>query len=217
MDKVVSAETAIEGITSGMTLLVGGFLKGGIPDFLLAALLERDIRDLAIVSNDTGTIENQLYSLMERGMVSHVKANYIGANPLTGKMLIDDPDSVELMPQGTMAERIRAGGAGLGGILTPVGVGTAVEKGKSRVEVDGKTYLFERPLRGDFALVHAKKADKMGNCFMKGTAKNMNAIMATAAEYVIVEAEELVETGEIDPELVTVPGILVDAVVRVEA
>lgn len=152
--------------------------------------------------------------LMETGRVTSVVASYIGANPLTGKMMIDDPGSVTLFPQGTLAEKIRAAGAGLAGFYTPVGVGTVVEEGKEKKEIGGREYLLETALRGDVALIRATKADRSGNCFMRGATKNFGAVMAPAADYVVVEAEEIVAVGEIDPELVTVPGIFVDAVVQ---
>lgn len=217
MNKVVSPAQAVSQIRSGDVLLVGGFLQRGTPETLLGALLERDVSDLTIVSNDTGTAETNTIRLMEKGMVSHAKGTYIGANPHTGQMLIEDPDSVELIPQGTMAERIRAGGAGLGGVLVEVGLGTVAENGKQKIALDGKTYLLEKPLCGDVALIYATIADKSGNCHMKGATKNFNCIMPLAAEIVLVEAEQIVEVGELDPELVHVPGAVVDYICQREA
>jgi acetate CoA/acetoacetate CoA-transferase alpha subunit len=153
---------------------------------------------------------------MEQGRVSKVHATYIGANPLTGQMLIDDPDSVTLYPQGTLAEKIRCGGAGIAAFYTPVGVGTVVEEGKEKRRFGDQEYLMETALRGNVALVKATVADKAGNCFLRGSTKNFGAIMARAADFVIAEAQKIVEVGELDPELVTIPGIFIDALVQTE-
>ena len=215
MVKITTAEKAVKKIKSGDILLVGGFLQAGSPETLIRAVLDtHDAGALTVVSNDTGTAETNMIRLMETGRVTSVVASYIGANPLTGKMMIDDPGSVTLFPQGTLAEKIRAAGAGLAGFYTPVGVGTVVEEGKEKKEIGGREYLLETALRGDVALIRATKADRSGNCFMRGATKNFGAVMAPAADYVVVEAEEIVAVGEIDPELVTVPGIFVDAVVQ---
>ena len=215
MEKITTAEKAVKKIKSGDILLVGGFLQAGSPETLIRAVLDtHDAGALTVVSNDTGTAETNMIRLMETGRVTSVVASYIGANPLTGTMMIDDPGSVTLFPQGTLAEKIRAAGAGLAGFYTPVGVGTVVEEGKEKKEIGGREYLLETALRGDVALIRATKADRSGNCFMRGATKNFGAVMAPAADYVVVEAEEIVAVGEIDPELVTVPGIFVDAVVQ---
>ena len=215
MEKITTAEKAVKKIKSGDILLVGGFLQAGSPETLIRAVLDtHDAGALTVVSNDTGTAETNMIRRMETGRVTSVVASYIGANPLTGKMMIDDPGSVTLFPQGTLAEKIRAAGAGLAGFYTPVGVGTVVEEGKEKKEIGGREYLLETALRGDVALIRATKADRSGNCFMRGATKNFGAVMAPAADYVVVEAEEIVAVGEIDPELVTVPGIFVDAVVQ---
>lgn len=217
MEKITTAEDAVKKIKSGDTLLVGGFLQAGSPETLIRAVLDASDADtLTVVSNDTGTAETNMIRLMETGRVTGVMASYIGANPLTGKMMIEAPASVTLFPQGTLAEKIRAAGAGLAGFYTPVGVGTVVEEGKEKREIGDREYLLETALRGNVALIHATKVDKSGNCFMRGSTKNFGAVMAPAADYVIVEAEEIVEVGEIDPELVTVPGIFVDAIVQSE-
>lgn len=217
MEKITTAEDAVKKIKSGDTLLVGGFLQAGSPETLIRAVLDASDADtLTVVSNDTGTAETNMIRLMETGRVTGVMASYIGANPLTGKMMMEAPESVTLFPQGTLAEKIRAAGAGLAGFYTPVGVGTVVEEGKEKREIGDREYLLETALRGDVALIHATKVDKFGNCFMRGSTKNFGAVMAPAADYVIVEAEEIVEVGEINPELVTVPGIFVDAIVQAE-
>lgn len=217
MSKVTTATEAVKAVRDGDTLLVGGFLTAGSPETLLEKLLtESTARGLTVVSNDTGTEHTNMIKIMKQGRVVKVHGSYIGANPVTGQMLIDDPDSVVLYPQGTLAEKIRAGGAGIAAFYTPVGVGTVVEKGKEKRTFDGKEYLLETALRGNVAFIKATIADKAGNCFMRGSTKNFGAIMARAADYVVAEAEKIVEDGELDPELVTVPGIFVDAVVPSE-
>jgi len=217
MNKLIDISEAIKKIKDGDTLLVGGFLKAGSPETLIGALLEKSsAKNLTIVSNDTGLSDTNMIKVMRQGRVIKVYASYIGANPLTGQMLIDNPDSVTLFPQGTLAEKIRAGGAGIAGFYTPVGVGTMVEEGKERRIIGNREYLLETAMCGDIALIKATVADKSGNCFMRGATKNFGAIMAQAADYVIAEAEKIVEVGELDPELVTVSGIFVDALVRSE-
>ena len=215
MNKISTAAEAIKKIKDGDVLLVGGFLKCGSPETLINALLESsDAKDLTVVSNDTGTTESNMIKVMQQGRVTKVHSTYIGANPLTGKMLINDPESVILYPQGTLAEKIRIGGSGIAGFFTQVGIGTLVEKGKEKRIFDGIEYLLERPLRGDVALVKATIADKSGNLFLRGSTKNFNVVMAHAAGYVIAEARKIVEVGELDPELVNIPGIFVDALVQ---
>jgi len=217
MNKLTNVGEAIKKIASGATLLVGGFLNVGGPETLLGALLEKSSAgNLTVVSNDTGLKDMNMMKIMAQGRIVKVHASYVGANPLTGQMLMDDPESVVLYPQGTLAEKIRAGGAGIAGFYTPVGVGTMVEEGKERREFCGREYLLETAMRGDVALIKATIADKAGNCFLRGSTKNFGAVMAAAADYVIAEAEKIVEVGELDPELVTVPGIFVDALVQSE-
>ncbi len=217
MNKLTTAEEAVKKVKDGDVLLVGGFLKGGSPETIIKALLETSsAKNLTVVSNDTGMADTNMIKVMKEGRVSKVLATYIGGNPMTGQMLIDDPDSVTLYPQGTLAEKIRCGGAGIAGFYTPVGVGTIVEKGKEKRVFDGREYLLETGLRGNVAFIKATVADKNGNCYMRGTSKNFNAIMPRAADYVICEARKIVEVGELDPELVTLPGIFVDALVQSE-
>ena len=217
MDKVTTVAEAVKKVKDGDVLLVGGFLVAGSPETLIKALLEQSsAKDLTVVSNDTGMADMNMNKVMQQGRVSKVHASYIGGNPLTGQMLIDDPDSVTLYPQGTLAEKIRCGGAGIAGFYTPVGVGTIIENGKEKREFDGKEYLLETAMRGNVAFIRASVADKAGNLFMRGSSKNFNVIMARAADYVIAEAKEIVEVGELEAELVTVPGIFVDALVQSE-
>ena len=217
MNKITTVAESIKRIKDGDVIFVGGFLVAGSPETLIKALLETSTaKNLTIVSNDTGMAHTNMIKVMQQGRVSKVHGSYIGANPLTGQMLIDDPDSVTLWPQGTLAEKIRCGGAGIPAFYTPVGVGTIVEKGKEKRYFDGRAYLLETALRGDIALVKASIADKSGNLFMRGSSKNFNVITAHAATYVIAEARKIVEVGELDPELVTVPGIYIDALVQSE-
>ncbi len=211
--QILTAREAVSCVKDGDTLLVGGFLMGGCPNGLLEALFAHsDARALTIVSNDTGTEEQAMIRLMRAGRVAAAKASYIGFNVETGRMLMEEPHRVELVPQGTLVERIRAGGAGLGGVLTPVGIGTAVAEGKTVLTLRGKQYLVEEPIRGQVAFVKATRADRFGNLFMRGSTKNFNPVMATAADRVIAEVEDIVDA--LDPELVTVPGILVDVLVK---
>jgi acetate CoA/acetoacetate CoA-transferase alpha subunit len=217
LNKLTTPEEAVKKIRDGDTILVGGFLMAGSPETLIKALLEASTaKDLTIVSNDTGTTESNMIKVMKQGRVARVSASYIGANPMTGQMLIDNPDSVTLYPQGTLAEKIRCGGAGIAAFYTPVGVGTVIENGKEKRTFDGRDYLLETAIRGNVAFVKATIADKFGNCFMRGSTKNFGALMARAADYVVAEARKIVEVGELDPELVTLPGIFVDAIVQSE-
>ncbi|NLA86962.1 MAG: CoA transferase subunit A [Clostridiales bacterium] len=217
MNKLTTPEEAVKKIKDGDTLLVGGFLMAGSPETLIKALLETSKADnLTVVSNDTGVADSNMIKVMKQGRVKKVHASYIGGNPMTGQMLIDGPDSVTLYPQGTLAEKIRCGGAGIAAFYTPVGVGTVIEDGKEKRAFDGRDYLLETAMRGDVAFVKATVADKFGNCYMRGSTKNFGALMARAADYVVAEARKIVEVGELDPELVTLPGIFVDALVQSE-
>lgn len=213
MNKLTSVNEVIKKIKDGNSIMVGGFLKNGHPEVLVNALSDSEVKNLTIISNDTGTTECALYKVIANRQASRIIASYIGANPETGKLLMNGEADVQLFPQGTLAEKIRAGGAGLGGFLTPVGVGTIVEEGKQKLKVNGIEYLLELPLKADVALIKAHKADKHGNLSFKGSTRNFNAIMAMAADYVAVEVEEYVD--EIDPNHVVVPGILIDAIVKV--
>lgn len=216
MNKIITANEAVSHVKDGDVLMIGGFLQGGSPETLVGALLSTDAKELTIVSNDTGTANTNTIKLQQQGRVKKVYATYIGANTETGRMVIENPESVELNPQGTLAERIRAAGAGIAAFLTPVGVKTIVERGRETTKLNGKEYLLEEALHGDVGFVHATVVDTLGNCFMRGTTKNFNAIIPAACSYTIVEAEKIVPAGELDPELITVPGIFIDAIVQVE-
>jgi len=198
MDKVTSLKDAIEQIKPGMTVMIGGFLGVGTPEILVSALLEKGVKDLIIIGNDTAFPEVGIGKLVVSRQAKKVIVSHIGTNPETGRQMNAGELEVELVPQGTLAERIRCAGAGLGGFLTPTGIGTVVEDNKKKIEADGKEYLLELPLKADVALIKGYKADKKGNVCYNKTAQNFNPIMAMAAELVIVEAEEIVEAGEID-------------------
>jgi acetate CoA/acetoacetate CoA-transferase alpha subunit len=209
-NKTVTAKQAVSGIKDGAVIMFGGFLGCGTPEVLIDALLEKGVKDITVICNDTATPTTGVGRLVAAKRVRKVIASHIGTNPETGAQMNSGETEVELIPQGTLAERIRCAGYGLGGVLTPTGLGTEAEKGKEIIVSDGKSYLLEKPLKADFAILGASLADKSGNLFFKGTTKNFQPLMATAADTVIVYAEKLVETGEIDPDTVDTPGIFVD-------
>lgn len=210
----ISPEEAAALLPDGASVMCGGFMGIGTPTRIIDALVARRARGLTLICNDTARPTCGVGKLIEAGCVAHVKASHIGANPSTQKKMIAGEINVELIPQGTLAERIRAGGSGLGGILTPTGVGTVVAEGKQTVEVEGKTFLLEKPLRADFALLYAHEADYHGNLTYRLTATNFNPIMAFAADCVIAEALEIVPVGVIPPDAVRTPGILVHHLIR---
>ncbi|MCM3727227.1 acetate CoA-transferase subunit alpha [Neobacillus cucumis] len=195
-----------------MKIMTGGFMGVGTPQELVSALLEANVQDITLIANDTAFVDAGIGPLIVNKRVKKVIASHIGTNPETGRQMISGEMEVELVPQGTLAERVRAGGSGLGGVLTPTGVGTVVEEGKEKITVDGREYLLEKPLRAEVALLKAYKADKAGNLIYHRSARNFNPLMALAADTVIVQVEQLVEVGEIDPDEVMTPGILVDKI-----
>lgn len=209
-NKIISLEEAVKLIKDGMTVMVGGFLSNGSPNKILEAIVEKGVKDLTLISNDTSFPEIGQGKLVASGMVKKVITSHVGTNPITGEFMNQGKIEVEFSPQGTLAERIRAAGAGLGGVLTPTGLGTSVENGKRVINVDRKDYLLETPLKADIAFIGASISDKSGNLFYKGNSKNFNPIMAMAADIVVVEVEELVEIGSIEPENVHTPAIFVD-------
>ena len=211
--KKVSPQEAVASINDGAIIMIGGFMSNGTPEILIDALIEKNLKNLTIIANDGGTLDTGIGRLIKTGAVSHLIASHIGLNPLTGQLMNEGKMEVQLVPQGTLAEQIRAGGAGLGGILTPTGLGTEIEDGKQVIEVEGKSYLLEKPLKADFALIRASVADEKGNLFYRATTRNFNPMMATAAETVIAAAEEIVELGNIQAESVATPGIFVDFLV----
>ncbi len=210
MSKLISLEDAVARIPNGASLLIGGFMAVGGPNRLVDELIRQRKSDLTIIANDTARPTVGLGKLVVEKLVAKVITSHIGLNPDTQKQMISGDIQVELVPQGTLAERIRSGGVGLGGVLTPTGVGTTVEEGKRTVEIDGKTYLLELPIKADFALIAAKQADLYGNLTYALTARNFNPIMAMAATTVIAEAEDIVPVGCIPPDAVMTPSILVD-------
>lgn len=197
----------------GMSLLFGGFMGVGTPDGIVREILDSGVRDLTIIGNDTAGMETGIGILVTQRRVRKVVASHIGTNPETGRQMIAGELDVELVPQGSLAERIRCGGAGLGGVLTPTGVGTVVEQGKTKIAFDGVEYLVERPIRADLAILKAHRADDKGNLAYRRAARNFNPLMAFAGDFVVAEVDEIVPAGEIDPELVGTPGILVDALI----
>lgn len=213
MNKVVSIEEAISHIKDGMTIMIGGFLGCGSPHKLIDALVEKGVKDLTLICNDSGFPDIGAGKLVVNRQIKKLIASHIGTNRETGNQMNAGEMEVVLVPQGTLAEQVRAGGAGLGGFLTPVGLGTVVEEGKEKIEIDGKTYLLELPLRADVALIAGHTVDKFGNIVYHGATRNFNTLMATAADLVIVEADNIVEVGEIDPNHVVTPGIFVDYIV----
>jgi acetate CoA/acetoacetate CoA-transferase alpha subunit len=216
MDKMISIERAIAGIKDGMTLMVGGFLGNGTPSLLVDALAASGVKNLTLVCNDTAFPDKGVGKLIANRQARKVYTSHIGTNPLTGEQMNAGELDVEFCPQGTLAERVRAGGNGLGGVLTPTGLGTMVADGKRVIAVDGREFLLETPLRADVALIRASVADRSGNLAYRGTAENFNPLMATAADVVIAEAGEMVETGQLAPEHVRTPGILVHGIVAGE-
>ncbi|HHZ01716.1 MAG TPA: acetate CoA-transferase subunit alpha [Tissierellia bacterium] len=213
MNKVISIQEAVDMIHDGMTIMVGGFLGCKNPFKLVDALVEKGVKDITLIANDTAFPEVGIGKLIVNKQVKKLIASHIGTNRETGNQMNSGELEVELVPQGTLAERIRAAGAGLGGVLTPTGIGTVVAEGKRIIEVDGKEYLLEKPLRADVALIVGAKVDKKGNVRYAKATRNFNPLMATAADLVIVEADEIVEVGELDPDDVMTPGIFVDYIV----
>ena len=210
MKEATKIHEAADLIPDGATLLIGGFMGVGSPHRLIDALVEKGLRDLTVIANDTAMPGRGIGKLITAGSVSKVIASHIGLNPETQQKMISGEIEVDLVPQGTLVERIRAAGVGLGGILTPTGLGTLVEEGKQKVTVDGTDYLLETPLPGDFALLAAYRADYVGNLEYSLTAHNFNPIMALAGKTVIAEPHTIVPVGVISPDSVKTPGILVD-------
>ncbi len=210
------AREAVSDISDGATLLVGGFGLCGIPENCIAALVEKGVKDLTCVSNNCGVDDFGLGLLLKRKQIKKMISSYVGENKTFEQQVLAGELEVELVPQGTLAERIRAAGAGLGGFYTPTGVGTVVEEGKEKRVLNGKEYLLEAPLYGDFSLIKAWKADTLGNLVFRKTARNFNPMMATAAKVTIVEVEEIVQAGELNPDHVHLPGIYVNRLFKGE-
>ncbi len=215
MNKIVaSADAAVADIPAGATVMVGGFGLCGNPENLIAALHRKGVRDLVVVSNNCGTTDQGLGVLLKARQVRRMVSSYVGENKEFERQYLSGELEVELIPQGTLAERIRAGGAGIGGFYTRTGVGTQVAEGKETRVIGGREYLLELPLHADFALVHAWKADKWGNLVFRKTARNFNPMMCAAARVCIAEAEHIVEVGSLDPDQIHVPSIYVKRLVQ---
>ncbi len=213
MDKrISSADTAVEKLADGATILMGGFGLCGIPENLIAAVRRKGTKDLTIVSNNAGVDDFGIGLLLQNRQVKKMVSTYVGENKLFEQLVSTGELQLELNPQGTFAERIRAGGAGIPAFYTPTGYGTMVAEGKETREFAGRKYVLERGIRGDFAFVKAWKGDRWGNLIYRKTARNFNPMMATAADYVVAEVEQLVELGELDPDNVHTPGIYIDAI-----
>jgi 3-oxoacid CoA-transferase subunit A len=213
MDKrVAGADAAIERVNDGATILMGGFGLCGIPENLIAAVHRAGLKNLTVASNNPGSTDFGIGLLIESRQVHKMIASYVGENTLFAQQFLEGKIDVELNPQGTLAERIRAGGAGIPAFYTPTGYGTTIAEGKETREFGGRMYVLEKALRGDFAFIKAWKGDRWGNLVYRKTARNFNAVMATAADYVIAEVEQLVELGEIPPDQVHTPGIFVSAI-----
>jgi 3-oxoacid CoA-transferase subunit A len=210
----LSAREAVEPIFEGATIMLGGFGLCGIPENLIAALVEKGVRGLHTISNNMGIDGFGMGLMLEAGLIASHTGSYVGENRLLESMLIAGKLKVNLIPQGTLAERIRAGGAGIPAFFTPTGVGTVVAEGKEVREFDGRLYILERALTADFALIKAWKGDRLGNLVYRKTARNFNPMMATAAKITIAEVEQLVEPGELDGDLIVTPGIYVKHIVQ---
>ncbi len=213
MKKTVSgAQEAVRDIADGSVILCGGFGLCGLPENLFKALAEKAPKNLTLVSNNAGTDRYGIGTLLKAGLVKKMIMSYGGECKIFEELVLAGKLEVEWTPQGTLAERVRAGGAGIGGFFTPTGYGTLVGQGKEAREIDGKWYVLEKPLKADYAFIKARRGDPMGNLQFRKTARNLNQVMATAARTVIAEVEELVEAGAIDPESVHTPGIYVDRI-----
>ncbi|UUX33635.1 CoA transferase subunit A [Fundicoccus culcitae] len=213
MDKTIDINTAIDMVKDGDIVMIGGFLGAGAPELLIDKLVEKGIKNLTLIANDTGWPDRAHGKLVVNKQFKKIIASHVGTNRETGNQMASGETEVVLVPQGTLVEQVRAASHGLGGVLTPTGLGTDVEKGKDKIVVDGKEYLVEKPLRANVALLFANKVDKFGNMNFYGATRNFNNMMAGAADITIVEAAEIVEIGELDPNTVHTPGVFVDYIV----
>ncbi len=216
IEKRCSAEQVIERIRDGMTVMIGGSMALGAPEKLIDTLVQKGVQNLTVICNDGGVPGRGVSKLIHEGQVAHLITTHVGLNPEVTEQCNRGQLQVTLIPQGTFAERIRAGAAGLGGILTPTGIGTVVEEGKQIIEVEGRPYLLETPLRAEVALIRGSLVDDIGNIQYFGTTNNWNSLMAGAADFVAVSACQIIPRGQIDPHLIMTPGIFVDAIVEGE-
>jgi acetate CoA/acetoacetate CoA-transferase alpha subunit len=214
INKVGSIEDAMIHIQDGCTIMFGGFGGIGNPPTVINGILEKGVNNLTLIGNDSGFPDIGIGRLVSQGRANRLIVSHIGSNPVAGQLMMEGKMKVEFSPQGTLAERIRAGGVGLGGILTDIGLDSMVEDGKQKVMVNGREYLLESALTADIAIVYAKKADTFGNLIYETSARNTNPLVAMAGRYTIAEVEEIVQIGELDPEMIITPGIYVDLVVQ---
>ncbi|MEA1976120.1 MAG: 3-oxoacid CoA-transferase subunit A [Bacillota bacterium] len=214
MKKIKSINEAIKYIKPGMTIMIGGFLGVGSPEIIIDKMIENKIDNLTLIANDTSFPGTNYGKLVEHKLIKKVYTSHIGTNPESGRQMHSGEMEIILTPQGTLVEQIRSAGAGLGGVLTPTGLGTVVEEGKQIIEIDNKKFIVEKPLKADVAILRGAKVDKKGNIYYDLSARNFNPIMAMAADIVIVEADEIVEVGEINPNDVMTPHIFVDVIVE---
>lgn len=214
MKRSISAADAAALIPDGASLMIGGFMAVGSPHRVIDAIIAAGKRNLTVIANDTARPQTGLGKLIAAGLVKRVIASHIGLNPLTQQGMLNGSIDVELVPQGTLAERIRAAGFGLGGVLTKTGLGTIIEHGQKVLELDGERWLYAPPLRADFALIHADRADYNGNLTYELTATNFNPVMAMAADTVICEPREIIPVGVIPPDAVATPGVVVDMLIE---
>lgn len=213
MNKQISIDQAMDMIKDGDTVMIGGFLAVGTPEKLIDAMVERGFKNLTLICNDTGFPDKGVGKMVVAKQFKKIIASHVGTNRETGRQMNEGETEVVLVPQGTLAEQVRAGGYGLGGVLTPTGLGTAVEEGKQIVEVQGKRYLLEEPLRANVALIYANKADEKGNLAFHGATRNFNLIMASAADITIAQADKIVPVGAIHQNDVVCPGVFVNYLV----
>jgi acetate CoA/acetoacetate CoA-transferase alpha subunit len=212
-NKIISVQEAAEKVKDGMTIMVGGFLANGTPESIIDALVASNVKNLTLICNDTGFPDKGVGKMVVAKKFKKMIASHVGTNPETANQMNSGQTEVVLTPQGTLAEKVRCGGNGLGGFYTPTGIGTEAELGKEKKVINGQEYIFETPLRADIAILKASVVDKKGNMVFNKSMKNFNPIMATAADLVIVEADKIVEVGEIDPDRVMCSGIFVDYIV----
>jgi len=213
--KIISTAEFVAKIPNGASIMVGGFMNIGTAEAIIDEMLKTDVKDLTIICNDAGLPGVGVGKLIDAGKVKKLIASHIGLNPVAGQKMTSGEMEVQLIPQGTLAERIRSAGAGLGGFLTPTGIGTIVQDGKEIIEVDGRKYILEKPLKADFAFLLGHQVDKKGNIVYSKTIRNFNPLMATAAECVVVQARNVVEIGDLNPDHIITPHIFVDYIVEV--
>ena len=214
MPEIIDAKTAASMVKENDRIMVGGFLAVGAPDNIIDALVEKGTKDLHMIVICTDYVDRGNGKLITAKQIKSLQVSHIGTNKNTQQQYTEGTLKIEFNPQGTISERIRIGGAGIGGFLSPVGLGTILENEKQVIEVDGQKFFLERPIKADFAFIRAKKADKFGNLIYSKTARNSNPLMAPAAKITIVEADEIVENGQLDPEAIVTPGIFIDYIVK---